>query len=187
MAIDRLTGLLDRWGWDDAAPRALDHARRGGVGLALLLVDLDYFKRVNDEFGHVAGDAVLVHTARVLQQATRETDLVGRYGGHTGDEFLVLLTDIDPHQGLAIGEAIRDGISSAQIPARTSQGVVSVQGVTASIGIAFDDRAHEGDLTDLVLRADTALRAAKAHGRNNIQVARTSSFPGRKAWRTRSA
>jgi PleD family two-component response regulator len=90
-AVDRLTGLLDRWGWDTYAPETLRRAHERRQPLALLLLDLDHFKEINDRYGHVAGDMVLNAIAEVLRACCRENDVVGRYGGHGGDEFLVLL------------------------------------------------------------------------------------------------
>ena len=87
--VDKLTGLLDRWAWDTAAARSL----AGNGWPTLLLVDIDSFKTVNDLAGHQAGDAVLLAVANVLRASTRENDLLGRYGGHGGDKFMVLLVD----------------------------------------------------------------------------------------------
>jgi hypothetical protein len=95
-STDKLTGLLDRWGWDASAPQAFARAVGQRRSTALLIVDLDWFKLVNDEFGHPAGDAVLRSTAAVLRNASREGDLVGRYGG---DEFLMLLSPSWPGRG----------------------------------------------------------------------------------------
>ncbi|WP_189062051.1 GGDEF domain-containing protein [Longimycelium tulufanense] len=176
IAVDRLTGLLDRWGWDDTAPRALAEARRRGGATALLLIDLDRFKQVNDEFGHIAGDSVLVRAADVIRSAVPETSPVSRYGSHTGDEFVVLLIDVSRSESLGVAEKIRSGIRQAETLVRSPQGIMTVSNVTASIGVALDRRVAISSLSDLVLHADSALRAAKIRGGDQVQLA-ISKFP----------
>jgi diguanylate cyclase (GGDEF)-like protein len=168
-AVDRLTGLLDRWGWDTEAPRSLARAYRSGRPAALLLVDLDRFKEVNDQFGHHAGDELLRSVARVLRESTADGHLVGRYGGHGGDEFLVLLPDTDLHGALAVAARIRQGIGALVVDARVDTGTtVTIQQLTASIGVRVRGHGEDTDLAALVMDADTALRDAKRRGRNRI-------------------
>jgi len=168
-AVDWLTGLLDRWGWEDHAPRTHDDARQQGTPIALLAIDLDRFKRINDDHGHPAGDAVLRSIADVLRRVTRTTDLISRYGG---DEFLVLAPGTDLDGALALGRRIHEGIRTATTTAESAYGRrITIVDLTASVGIAVQYPEHQLALFDLVLQADTALRHAKRLGRNQICIA----------------
>jgi len=173
-AIDRLTGLYDRWGWDDRAPRVLRAVRQRQEPAALLMMDLDHFKSVNDQFGHLAGDTVLRAVANVLREATRADDVVGRYGGHGGDEFLALLPGTDRDRALIVATRIRETVKSLQVtvPDAGSRLRATLTGQTVSIGIAlyrprYDDATN---LDDLVLDADAALLMAKREGRDRIHT-----------------
>ncbi|WP_235922139.1 diguanylate cyclase [Lentzea tibetensis] len=165
---DRLTGLLDRWGWDDKAPAVFRRAQRRWEDLALLLIDLDWFKKINDELGHPAGDSVLKEIADVLLRSTRREDLVGRHGG---DEFLVLLPHTSLAEAVGIAERALDGIQAIQIGVRTNTGTdVVLRGLTASIGLAAYAPNRNHTLMDLIRDTDAALQRAKATGRGRIHV-----------------
>jgi diguanylate cyclase (GGDEF)-like protein len=169
---DKLTGLLDRWGWDDEAQQLLRWAGRQGRPVALIVVDLDNFKQINDDLGHLAGDAVLRRAAAVIRSATCHEDLAGRYGGHGGDEFLVLLPGADITAAAAVAEGVRLGIKKMHVRVPAGDGSApTVTGCTASIGIAGGTLVHGTPLQDLLLRADAALRQAKASGRDQTRVA----------------
>jgi len=168
-AIDCLTGLLDRWGWEDHAPRAHNNACQQRKPMALLAIDLDRFKRINDEHGHPAGDAVLRSAAAVLRHATRTTDLVSRYGG---DEFLVLAPGIDLDGALALGRRVHEGMRATTTIAESAHGrPVTTVDFTASVGIAVQNPEYQLSLFDLLLQADMALRHAKRLGRDLICIA----------------
>ncbi|NJC70705.1 GGDEF domain-containing protein [Planosporangium thailandense] len=168
-STDKLTGLLNRWGWDDAAQDTLDRARGRGHPVALLIIDLDCFKRVNDEFGHLVGDAVLQASAGVLRASIRDGDLAGRFGG---DEFLGLLPGVYPAAALAVAERIRDGISRIRVRVGVDDGSgAGVTGCTASIGVAGGALLPGVDMVDLLRRADAALRDAKLAGGDRIRAA----------------
>lgn len=175
-AVDRLTGLLDRWGWDTYAPEALRHACEQRQPLALLLLDLDHFKAVNDRYGHVAGDMVLHAVADVLRSVCRESDVLGRYGGHGGDEFLVLLPATNRDRALAVATRVLDGVRALRTSVPdVDRGVrTTLTGLSVSIGAALyvPARGIEPDLTDLVLEADAALLVAKREGRDSVRVGR---------------
>jgi len=159
---DTLTGLLNRRGFDAALAKLLAPSRRQ-VRAALLLVDLDRFKQVNDTYGHEAGDRVLREVACVFERSVRRTDTVGRLGG---DEFAIVLGGIDcPEKAQEIARTIIDGISQ---PIDIGAGLKSHIG--GSIGIAFAGNPPESP-AGLMHRADRAMYAAKQAGRGRVCVA----------------
>src|SRR6266508_3428087 len=145
---DGLTGIPNRRAWDGELPVAMDRARRDGVPLSVALLDLDHFKRFNDEHGHQAGDRLLKSATTAWTTALRGTDLLCRYGG---EEFAVLLPGADAQQAAEVLERMR---------------AASPQEQTFSAGLACWDRQEISD--ELVARADRALYAAKASGRDRI-------------------
>lgn len=157
---DPLTGLLNRAAFADELRRAIERAQRAGRSFALLLLDLDSFKEINDSAGHQAGDLLLRHVARRLREQVRQSDVLARLGG---DEFAVILESFeDPIDSMALAERLVGAISRPFYVA----GVEAQLG--ASIGIAsFPQDAGAADL--LLARADLALYAAKAAGRGGWQ------------------
>lgn len=173
-ATDRLTGLLGRWGWDDQAPAAYRRAQRRWEQVALLMIDLDRFKKINDEYGHPAGDVVLSDVADVLKTHTRSSDLVCRYGG---DEFLVLLPRTTGGEAAVVAERMLRGIRALQTEITTNDGYgLTLHGQTASIGVASHVPSGEDTLIDLVRDTDGALQRAKRNGRARVQVHDPSAF-----------
>lgn len=176
-AVDRLTGVLDRWGWDTYAPEALRGAYERRQPLALLLLDLDHFKEVNDRYGHVAGDMVLHAVAEVLRASVRDEDIVGRYGGHGGDEFLVLLPTANRDRAMAVASRILDGVKSqhVSVPDVDRGTRTTLTGLTVSIGMALyvPARGVEPTLEELVLEADAGLLTAKREGRDMVRTGRS--------------
>lgn len=171
---DRLTGLLGRWGWDDQAPAAYRRAQRRWEQVALLMIDLDRFKKINDEYGHPAGDVVLSDVADVLKAHTRSSDLVCRYGG---DEFLVLLPRTTGGEAAVVAERMLRGIRALQSDITTNDGYgLTLHGQTASIGVASHVPGGEDTLIDLVRDTDAALQRAKRNGRARVQVHDPSGF-----------
>ncbi len=152
---DALTGLYNRGYFDDRLKQELAYAFRHESPLSLVLLDLDHFKRVNDEYGHKSGDAVLVAVARVVERAVRSEDVAARYGG---EEIVVLARGTSSGGGLALAERLRRHIES--LPIRTNDRILRV---TASLGVATFVRPGMGDL---VAAADEALYVAKSSGRN---------------------
>ena len=166
------TGLLDRWGWAERAEETL--VRTGNRASALLLLDVDSFTYINNLHGQLAGAAVLRAAASILRDALRTTDVAGRYGGHGGDEFLVLLPARDRQLGELIARRIRARIRRAIIPTLSAHAEPLVlTGLTASIGIAINDPAttRAVPLLDLIRQADAALLAAKNRGGDQVVVA----------------
>ncbi|MGM9513214.1 diguanylate cyclase [Roseateles sp. DB2] len=157
---DPLTGLWNRRELSEQLARQQVRAQRGRSH-ALLMVDLDHFKRINDELGHAAGDAALRHVARLLQASLREQDCAARYGG---EEFALLLPDTPLAGAQALAERLRAALASS---------VWSWQGrhwpLTASLGLALSAPGRLGDA--LVEAADRAMYQAKAQGRNRVCLA----------------
>ena len=159
---DPLTGLANRALLGERLSRAVARCRRGGGQIALLYLDLDRFKEVNDSLGHVAGDALLKDFAARLRRSVRASDAVARFGG---DEFVVLLEDVKARDNAArIAEKI---VEEARQPLRIDGREIVA---TASIGLAYGDGSEDEDA--LLRRADAALYDAKAAGRNCYRLAR---------------
>ena len=158
--VDALTGLYNRRWLEEALPRFVNRFSRSAQPLTLLMVDVDHFKRVNDEHGHPAGDAVLVTVAHTLRGAVRPTDLVARYGG---EEFAVILPDTGPRAAQGVAERLRSAVKLA--PIRDPSGKL-LPNVTISAGGAVL-RAEE-DANGLLARADACLYASKQNGRDRV-------------------
>lgn len=159
---DALTGLLNRRAFLEEVVQALQRYRRHGDEGALLMLDLDHFKRVNDRYGHPVGDAVLVQVSAALRGRLRLTDRIGRLGG---EEFAVLLPETGPEGALALAQALREEVGAQRIP--TPEGPLAV---TVSIGLS-GFAPGEADAVALLGRADQALYQAKEQGRNRVVVA----------------
>jgi diguanylate cyclase (GGDEF)-like protein len=169
---DPLTGLLDRGTWTVRAGAAFERLAVTGEPVALVIVDLDHFKRINDSFGHPAGDAVLRAVAGLLHDRATGEALIGRYGGHA-DEFLVLLPGQGLPPALAVANAILRGVRELSVRTSATRGSsVTIAGRTASLGVAACAAGERpgGGLPDLLLDADVALRAAKRGGRDRVCV-----------------
>ncbi|MEV4648323.1 GGDEF domain-containing protein [Saccharopolyspora sp. NPDC049357] len=166
-ALDKLTGLADRWGWESKAPELLREARQA----ALLLIDLDRFKQINDVWGHQAGDHALVRTAQLIRDAVDEDALVGRYGSYGGDEFLVLLPTGSDH-AVQVAETIRSGVRAMVAAVTSTSGEpATLAGMTVSVGVAVRGPTDGWDLPSLISSADGALQQAKRTGRDRVCVA----------------
>jgi diguanylate cyclase (GGDEF)-like protein len=152
---DDLTGLYNRRRFDDALANELVRSRTFGAPLSLLLVDLDNFKVVNDEFGHQRGDDVLRRAADLVREHLRDGDIAARLGG---DEFAVIAPDTASVGALALAERLRQSFARLRAPA-----------VTASFGVAECEAEESAE--DLLRRADHALYEAKRRGRDCVALA----------------
>ncbi|MFN6994825.1 MAG: diguanylate cyclase [Aquincola tertiaricarbonis] len=153
---DALTGLPNRRAADERLQSEVARHRRSQLPLALLVLDIDHFKRVNDQHGHAVGDTVLAEVAQVLQRTLRTTDFVARTGG---EEFIVLLPDTDAAGGLLAAEKLRAAVQAHPIAA--------VGTVTVSVGLATRAEAFR-DAAAATHAADVALYSAKRSGRNRV-------------------
>ncbi|GIW33173.1 sensor domain-containing diguanylate cyclase [Meiothermus sp.] len=155
---DPLTNIANRRSIMEALHRALEHHQKTGEPLSLVLLDLDYFKRINDQYGHEMGDKVLTHTAQVLQQNLRQSDQLGRWGG---EEFVILLPNTPLQEARKLCERLQT-LLAENTPDRPLP-------VSASFGVAT---AAPDDTPDsLISRADTAMYMSKQAGGNRVEVA----------------
>lgn len=166
---DGLTGLLNRLAIDDLLAKAFRKAVDGKNTLSLVMIDVDFFKKFNDRFGHPAGDNILKLIAATLKQLSRPFDHVGRYGG---EEFIVILNHTDQKKALVYAERIRKAIARlGRLMADRFPGLK----LTVSAGVSH---YHKGmkDRDELISRADNALYKAKAQGRNRVVADRNSDL-----------
>jgi two-component system cell cycle response regulator len=161
---DPLTALLNRRALTERLTTEMERALRYDGTVALLLIDLDHFKRVNDTHGHLVGDAVLRGVAELLVQAVRTSDMVGRYGG---EEFLVVLPETDDEGAASFAERVRERIAAHEFRAWDDGRALRM---TASIGVATFPAARIENVVDLFARADAALYRAKADGRDRVRL-----------------
>lgn len=162
---DALTGLYNRAAFHERLGNSLEAAERGGSGVALLFIDLDGFKSINDEQGHRAGDEVLRIVAQRLSSAVREGDTVARLGG---DEFLVMLdSNLTPHEPKVIGHRIIDALNQPMV----------VDGLSLRVGASIGVAVHppmKGEIDVLMGAADQAMYAAKRNGKGQLCYAEAS-------------
>ncbi|HEY2194703.1 MAG TPA: GGDEF domain-containing protein [Actinomycetospora sp.] len=164
---DPKTGLANGSAWAEMAAKEMARTRRLGTGLAVLMVDLDNFKAVNDAHGHLAGDEVLRAVAAALSAEVRGYDAVGRFGG---EEFVVLLSGVDPASASHTADRLRTRIGSLDLTVAGPGGPTRIRGLTASIGCVASPKAA-GTVDELVGAADGALYEAKRAGRDRVVTA----------------
>lgn len=156
-SVDGMTGIYNRRHFLALADREWDRARRYQRPLSLLMIDIDYFKAINDRFGHQIGDQTIVHVAKIAASSKRTCDLLARIGG---EEFAILLPETDAGPAQLVAERLRCQIAGCPPPRPAHP-------ITVSIGIATAD-AHMSSISDLMKVADHALYAAKHAGRNKV-------------------
>lgn len=162
---DPLTGLANRRAFDDVLNREWERARREQQSIALLYMDVDFFKLYNDTYGHNIGDVCLRRVGQTLKQALRRpTDLAARYGG---EEFVVLLPNTNADGATDVAQRIIKHIDALALPHSRSK---AASHVTLSIGITFTIPQKQQTLTEFLAKADAALYKAKEHGRHQYQM-----------------
>jgi len=165
---DPKTGIFNVRGWTESAERALGRAGRSNETLALLMIDLDHFKWINDTYGHPAGDDVLRSVAQTLDEITRPNDITGRFGG---EEFLILLPDVDQTAAKVAAERIRHAIFEQRIVTTDKRGGrAQISGRTTSIGVSLFG-PNGTSIEQLLHAADAAVYTAKEGGRNQVRFA----------------
>jgi diguanylate cyclase (GGDEF)-like protein len=157
--LDALTGALNRAGLEMQGKRTGLRAQRGGRSLAVIMIDVDYFKVINDTYGHPVGDEVLRHLARLVRLELRPADLLARFGG---EEFVLVLDGVDRPSALKVAERLRARIEYEMVELDK----LSVR-YTASMGVVCSDQ-HDYDLIRLISAGDAAMYQAKRAGRNRV-------------------
>lgn len=160
--LDELTGLYNRRYFMEALDRERSRAERHGKDFSLAMMDLDFFKRINDKLGHRAGDLVLADMGRMIREWSRHSDLPCRYGG---EEFAVILPETDMEGARVACERLRLLVAENQVQWRTGP----IQ-MTISIGVTQNRRGAKDAMRKLIDRADEALYRAKETGRNRVEV-----------------
>lgn len=160
LTADGLTSAYNRRFLEETLEREQHQSRRAGTPLCVMMLDLDKFKSINDTFGHLAGDAVLVEFARRAKSILRAGDLLARYGG---EEFAIVLTRTALDEAVSIAERVRQLTAAAPVEFED----LSIP-ITVSIGISCDTGLTDARTTDLLARADEKLYAAKHGGRNQV-------------------
>ncbi len=168
--MDSLTGLLNRGAFFEGLEAEILRSRRYGHSMAFVMMDLDYFKAINDNYGHLAGDDVIRKVADVLREELRIVDMVGRIGG---EEFALLLVETDRESALQVCERIREHIENLRFNFNTSPEPVAL---TVSIGYCMMDSTTALSSKELYSVADKCLYAAKEGGRNRVCNSFTEKF-----------
>lgn len=160
---DVLTGILNRRAILDLFSKELERSRRDSACLAVAMVDIDHFKKINDVHGHLAGDEVICHCVNHLTQRLRHSDSIGRYGG---EEFLLLLPSTTPDGAMAVLDELRASLAEAPVQYGDSHIELRI-----SIGVCCVVPSEDDTIASLLARADEALYEAKAMGRNTLRLA----------------
>lgn len=156
--IDPLTGTWNRVRFMELAEKQINHVQRTGRSAALMIIDLDHCQKINEQYGHHAGDLAVQYLARCAQASVRDYDLLGRY---SGEELVVLLPDTSQEGANAVASRLRNAIAEQQVVTAKDEKFL----ITVSIGASIlADEIHT--LEDILLAADTALGSAKAQGHN---------------------
>ena len=159
---DGLTGVYNRRWLDQMLPRLLQRSEQDDLPFCVLMIDVDHFKKFNDNYGHAVGDNALCIVGNTLVKKVRPNDMVVRYGG---EEFCVLLPETDLQSGIGAGERLRKAIHKTEIYDGSDR---PIPGITISSGLA-ERRAGE-NADDMLKRADQALYLAKAQGRDRLET-----------------
>ncbi len=165
--FDELTGLLNRRGFRDAAQKFLKQISREKEGpkrkvtlgsLSLVLIDLDYFKKINDAYGHDAGDAALKHVPKIILNRARDIDLVGRWGG---EELVVGLVGADENDAVLVANSIRERLAKTPLVFRRKK-------ISFTLSAGVSCCSENNSLDDMIIEADNALYKAKHQGRDRV-------------------
>jgi two-component system, cell cycle response regulator len=167
--IDYLTQIWNRRSILDMLQNEIDRSHRTKKPLSVLIIDLDHFKKINDNYGHLIGDEIIQQASIRMKSMIRKYDNIGRYGG---EEFLIISPDCNIEKGYEIAERIRESINS--VPFQTLKGDIDL---TVSIGVSSNSHIENISILNIVNHADTALYNAKNSGRNKIQLFTSDDVP----------
>lgn len=159
---DKLSGLYNRRYFEEILSTLFDSAIRNKEVLSALMLDIDFFKKVNDKYGHKAGDEAIIVCSQIFKELARSSDVVTRYGG---EEFVILLPKTDVNEALKLAQRIRDKIEVSEIAINQ----VDLIKVTVSIGVTQLNHQVDENFDEIVKRADVALYTAKKMGRNRVE------------------
>lgn len=168
VGTDPLTGIANYRSFMQALEQEMERTGRSGQPTTLIMLDLDFFKKVNDTWGHEVGNQALIHIARLLQQTVRKLDIPCRYGG---EEFAVILPNTNLRASIPVAERLRQIIE--ETPLQVDEQPLSL---TASLGVDTFDVVEEAGPEELIKRADHYLYQAKQKGRNQVQYAELSKI-----------
>jgi diguanylate cyclase (GGDEF)-like protein len=177
-SVDAKTGLLNAVAWEHLAHRELARAAREDYDVAVLIIDIDRFKLVNDRFGHLIGDRVLQQVGRLLAAEVREYDTVGRFGG---EEFVAVLPQAGDTDALVVAERLRSRVNELRMSTLLEDAMpegVPDSALAVSIGVSCS-RHDGGEVSELLVAADAALYRAKSGGRNRVVLADRGTGPVR--------
>jgi len=164
--LDALTGLNNRRQFEMRLKQEYSTAKRQHKPLCAMMIDVDFFKKVNDTYGHNAGDCVLKNVANLIKAGLRDYDIASRYGG---EEFAVLLPYTKIEEAFAVAQRLRQSIEKAKIDI-SGEGDVDVKPISVTISIGLYQFKSEDSLEILYQNADKALYDAKTHGRNKVVI-----------------
>lgn len=153
---DKLTGLFNRLKLDEALNDEFNRSNRFNRTFGIIIIDIDYFKKVNDTYGHIVGDQALIQFAKILKENIRKIDILGRWGG---EEFMIICSETDFQGTIKLAQSLREIISKYDFP--------TIGNLSASFGVSVYD--GDENIDKVIARADNALYKAKANGRNKVE------------------
>ncbi len=166
--LDALTGFYNRRQLDERIKQETAEAKRNHTPLCAIMTDIDFFKKVNDTYGHAAGDVVLKNVAKIMRSQLREYDIAGRYGG---EEFVILLPYTKPDEALIVAERLRQAVENKSIDIEKVNTKNNTKNISVTISLGVHEYKHTDKAEDLLLNADKALYKAKETGRNRVVTA----------------
>jgi diguanylate cyclase (GGDEF)-like protein len=159
-SVDALTGLNNRSHFEADAEQHIARFQRSGISSAVVIADVDFFKKINDTYGHEAGDLVLVAVSRLLKKELREVDSLARWGG---EEFVFLMHETGLPQAIAVTERIRDAVEASSVSYHATE-------IRCTMSFGITALLPHDTLGDAIARADRALYRSKSQGRNRVSA-----------------
>ena len=160
-----MTGFYNRRQLDERVRQEVSQAKRKNTSLCAIMADIDFFKRVNDTYGHATGDLVLKTVAKIMRGQLREYDIAARYGG---EEFVILLPSTSVSEAEGVAERLRDAVNSKAIDIEKVNTKNSTKKIRVSISVGISEYDYKSSPETLVMQADKALYKAKETGRNKV-------------------